>query len=82
METKQTAANILETIQSHLATGKDARVVVATRLRAIAFTPKHASMFRVSGSSLQMQSGKRWLTIAESHGPLVSIRYGRMATTS
>ncbi len=82
MMTTETATPtvLLAKIQSHLATGKDARVVVATLLRATAFAPKHATMFRVSSDGdLQMQSGRRWLSIAAPIlGPLVSIRLGRM----
>ena len=52
-------------------------VQFVTPLRATEFHKKHASMVRIVGHRVQIQSGRAWLTVVESGMVLVCIRYGR-----
>jgi hypothetical protein len=72
-----TNPEILSKILSHLESRKDARVIIGTRLRATAFAPKHAGMFRLTESGkLQVQRGRSWDTIATPEfGLMVNISF-------
>jgi hypothetical protein len=70
-------AEKLIAIQAHLA-AEGNKVQVATHLRATLYDHRHASMFRVSGTDLQVQRGRAWDCIASDRVHLnVAIRYGR-----
>jgi len=53
----------------------DGMIQITTYGHCTRYNATHAAMFRLNGSSVQVQCGRRWNTIFSSGRPLVSIQF-------